>query len=393
MNQQFLLRSNAHLAHFTCGLNPKLGGVVSGIELSTMNLARYGIGGTVISLGNSTESLVAAEPTIAQMRTGGVKVLTTPSWFTNPYGLGWNFGIQKKLNASSNYSLIILHQVYTLSTLLGYRYAKKYRIPYAVKPHGSLTHYHESDSKLIKFLAKKLIISKILREANAIIFTCDSERNDLEASLQAKAYNLSYGASLDEGREMVNFSAMRVSKGTRIMFSGRFDKKKNLPLLLKAMPRILSNYPDLILDIAGSGTAKELGNLKTLVRTLGLEKNVDFHGWIDKTKMDELFSSTRLLVLPSENENFALVVSEALSAGVPCVVSKFVGTSDIVAKHHAGEIIDELTPESVAAGVIKVLEGDENAYRDAAIAATREDLDWSKIALKWKDLISSLAVE
>ena len=98
-------------------------------------------------------------------------------------------------------------------------------------------------------------------------------------------------------------------------------------------------------------------------------------------------------MLPSENEKFALVVSEALSAGVPCVVSKFVGTSDIVAKHHAGEIIDELTPESVAAGVIKVLEGDENAYRAAAIQATCEDLDWSKIALRWKALISSLAVE
>ena len=393
MNQQFLLRSNAHLAHFTCGLNPKLGGVVSGIELSTMNLARYGIGGTVISLGNSTESLVAAEPSVAQMRTGGVKVLTTPSWFTNSYGLGGNFGIQKKLNASSNYSLIILHQVYTLSTLLGYRYAKKYRIPYAVKPHGSLTHYHESDSKLIKFLAKKLIISKILREANAIIVTCDSEKYDLDISLQSKVCNLQYGAAMDDQLVQGNFRAMGVSKGTRIMFSGRFDKKKNLPLLFNAMPRILIKYPNLILDIAGSGSAREIRDLENLIQTLGLEKNIEFHGWIDKTKMDELFNSTRLLVLPSENENFALVVSEALSAGVPCVVSKFVGTSDIVAKHHAGEIIDDLTPESVAASVIKVLEGDENTYRDAAIAATREDLDWSKIALKWKALISSLAVE
>lgn len=393
MNQQFLLRSNAHLAHFTCGLNPKLGGVVSGIELSTMNLARYGIGGTVISLGNSTESLVAAEPTIAQMRTGGVKVLTTPSWFTNPYGLGWNFGIQKKLNASSNYSLIILHQVYTLSTLLGYRYAKKYRIPYGVKPHGSLTRYHESDSKLIKMIAKKLIISKILREANVIIVTCDSEIDDLNISLQPKAYKLPYGANIHDRVGQINLPATRVSNGLRIMFSGRFDKKKNLPLLLKSMSQILTKYPDLILDIAGSGTPKEIENLRTIVQTLGLEKNIKFHGWIDRTKMNELFSSTRLLVLPSENENFALVVTEALSAGVPCVVSKFVGTSDIVAKHHAGEIIDELTPESVAAGVIKVLEGDENAYRAAAIQATCEDLDWSKIALRWKALISSLAVE
>jgi glycosyltransferase involved in cell wall biosynthesis len=159
------------------------------------------------------------------------------------------------------------------------------------------------------------------------------------------------------------------------------------------MPQILTRYPDLILDIAGSGTAKEIRNLRALVQTLGLERNIEFHGWIDRTKMNELFSSTRLLVLPSENENFALVVTEALSAGVPCVVSRFVGTSDIVAKHHAGEIIDSLTPESVGAGVIKVLEGDKEAYKTAALNATREDLDWSKIALQWRALIGSVAVE
>jgi glycosyltransferase involved in cell wall biosynthesis len=325
------------------------------------------------------------------MRTGGVKVLTTPSWFTNPYGLGWNFGIQKKLNASSNYSLIILHQVYTLSTLLGYRYAKKYRIPYAVKPHGSLTHYHESDSKLIKMIAKKLIISKILREANVIIVTCDSEKNDLDISLQSKACTLHFGATINKRLGQVNLPTSKGNNSLRIMFSGRFDKKKNLPLLLNSIPQILTKYPDLILDIAGSGTPKEIRNLRALVQTLGLERNIKFHGWIDKTKMNELFSSTRLLVLPSENENFALVVAEALSVGVPCVVSKFVGTSDIVAKHHAGEIIEELTPTAVAVAVIKVLEGDENAYRAAAIEATRRELDWSKIALQWRAMVTSWA--
>ena len=392
-NSRKTVRPQPRIVHFCFALDSSKGGVPAGVLLSVMQLTKFGIHNQIFSTGNTKNQIERNAIDHANLANVGVVFKYSPARIKNSYGIGSLKGLNKDLAEFSKPNFVVLHQVYTLSTLLGYRYAKRYGIPFAVKPHGSLTHYHESDSKLIKFLATKLIISRILREANAIIVTCDSERNDLEASLQAKAYNLSYGASLDEGREMVNFSAMRVSKGTRIMFSGRFDKKKNLPLLLKAMPRILSNYPDLILDIAGSGTAKELGNLKTLVRTLGLEKNIDFHGWIDKTKMDELFSSTRLMVLPSENENFALVVSEALSAGVPCVVSKFVGTSDIVAKHHAGEIIDELTPESVAAGVIKVLEGDENAYRDAAIAATREDLDWSKIALKWKDLISSLAVE
>jgi glycosyltransferase involved in cell wall biosynthesis len=157
------------------------------------------------------------------------------------------------------------------------------------------------------------------------------------------------------------------------------------------MPLVLEKYPDLILDIAGSGTANEVKMLHRLVTSLKLESNIQFLGWVDGPKMQEIFSSARLLVLPSENENFAIVVAEALSAGVPCVISKFVGTADIVAKHHAGEVIEELTPTSVADGILKVLQGDENQYRDAAFEAVEHSLDWSKIALRWKALVTSLA--
>jgi glycosyltransferase involved in cell wall biosynthesis len=99
------------------------------------------------------------------------------------------------------------------------------------------------------------------------------------------------------------------------------------------------------------------------------------------------------LILPSDNENFAIVVAEALSHGVPCVVSKFVGASDLIAKHHAGKIINEMTPEAVADAIIKVLSGDEAKYRAAALKAVSEDLDWMKITLQWKTLIRSLAVQ
>ena len=157
------------------------------------------------------------------------------------------------------------------------------------------------------------------------------------------------------------------------------------------MPQILDKYPDLILDIAGSGNANEVEKLQSLISSLKLESSIQFHGWIDAPKMLELFSGARLLVLPSENENFAIVVAEALSAGVPCVLSKFVGTADIVGKHHAGEIIQELTPTSVADGILKVLQGDETKYREAAFEAVQNSLDWSKIALQWKALVTSLA--
>lgn len=379
------------ISHFCFSLDASRGGVSIGVVNTVEQLTKYGIDNQIISVGTTKKQSEANSQRLSKMISIGVEYRYTVAKFKNDYGLGSLIGLKGMLANLSKPNLVVLHQIYTFSTLLGYIYAKKYGIPYAVQPHGSLTKYHESDSKLIKTLAKWLLISKILREASAIIITCESEKTDLIPPLQAKAIQLNYGAVLSQP---LNKSAGRLPMGTqnlRIVFSGRFDKKKNLPLVIKAMPIVLDKYPDLTLDIAGSGTAKEVKKLQSLVNSLKLESSIQFHGWIDAPKMLELFSGARLLVLPSENENFAIVVAEALSAGVPCVLSKFVGTADIVGKHHAGEIIQELTPTSVANGILKVLQGDETKYREAAFEAVQNSLDWSKIALQWKALVTSLA--
>lgn len=379
------------ISHFCFSLDASRGGVSIGVVKTVEQLTKYGIDNQIISVGTTKKQSEANSQRLSKMISIGVEYRYTVAKFKNDYGLGSLIGLKGMLANLSKPNLVVLHQIYTFSTLLGYIYAKKYGIPYAVQPHGSLTKYHESDSKLIKTLAKWLLISKILREASAIIITCENEKTDLIPPLQAKAIQLNFGAVLSQP---LNKSASRLPMGTqnlRIVFSGRFDKKKNLPLVIKAMPIVLEKYPDLTLDIAGSGTAKEVKKLQSLVNSLKLESSIQFHGWIDAPKMLELFSGARLLVLPSENENFAIVVAEALSAGVPCVLSKFVGTADIVGKHHAGEIIQELTPTSVANGILKVLQGDETKYREAAFEAVQNSLDWSKIALQWKALVTSLA--
>jgi glycosyltransferase involved in cell wall biosynthesis len=379
------------ISHFCFGLDPSRGGVPSGILTTVAQLAKFGISSQIISAGNTRKQIDANSQQISKLIPIGVEYIYTTARFKNDYGLGSLRGLNGKLSNLSKPDLVVLHQIYSLSTFLGYAYAKKNKIPYVVFPHGSLTKYHESDSKLIKTMAKWLLISKILREADSIIVTCESERADLKASLQGKAWQISYGAVLNKSLDETFRRLPANSQSLRIVFSGRFDKKKNLPLVLKAMPQILDQFPNLILDIAGSGTASEVRVLQSLVSSLKLEGSVHFHGWIDSTKMQELFAGARLLVLPSENENFAIVVAEALGAGLPCVVSKFVGTADIVAKHHAGEVIDELTPTSVANGIVKVLQGNQLEYSEAALEAVRDSLDWSKIALRWKALVTSLA--
>jgi len=379
------------ICHFCFSLDASQGGAPNGIFEIAKFLTKYGIKNQIVSTGNTEVQLTRNSQNIFNLRSIGVEFNYTTSRFQNNYGLSSFKGLYRTLTQMSKPDLIVLHQIYTFSTLVGYWYAKKNGIPYAVQPHGSLTKYHESDSRLIKTLAKWLLISRILREAEAIIVTCESEKSDLNPVLQLKVCRLPYGATKTVSKESLLSTLPVEVRNLRIIFSGRFDKKKNLPLLIASLPQVLEQYPSLILDIAGSGNATEVKKVQRLVSSLKLESSVQFHGWIDRKKMQELFAFARLLVLPSENENFAIVVAEALSAGLPCVVSRFVGTADIIAKHHAGEVIHDLTPISVANGIMKVLQGDEIKYREAAFEAVEKSLDWSKIALSWKALVTSLA--
>lgn len=378
------------IGHFCFSLDPSRGGVSKGVIAISQELTKYGIANQIFTFGNTQLQMEQNCQLFSNLNAYGIEYRFTKTRFKNDYGIGSLKGLHQLLSSLSKPDLVVLHQIYTFSTILGYIYARRFCVPYVVMPHGSLTKYHESDNKLLKFLAKRFFISKILLDAGAIIVTCEQEKMDLNPALQMKAVQLNYGAVVSEQAHLSALKSQEDSLYPRIIFSGRFDKKKNLPLVIEALPIVLEKYPNLILDIAGWGTAKEIRMLQSLIRSLNLENHIKMHGWIDSPRMSELFSKARLLVLPSENENFAIVVSEALSAGVPCVLSKFVGTADLIKQHHAGEIILELTPTSVADGILKVLQGNETKYRESAFKAVQISLDWSEIALRWNTLVTSL---
>ena len=134
------------ISHFTFSLDVSKGGVPAGVLMSAKQLTRCGFSNQVISTGNTVDQLERNSSNIAELKAIGVEFNYSLSRFQNNYGLGSFRNLMKTITAMPKPDLIVLHQIYTFSTILGYWYAKKFQIPYAVKPHGSLTKYHESDS-------------------------------------------------------------------------------------------------------------------------------------------------------------------------------------------------------------------------------------------------------
>lgn len=106
--------------------------------------------------------------------------------------------------------------------------------------------------------------------------------------------------------------------GRRVLYLGRLHPKKNLEALIRAWTRVESQFPDWSLTIAGPGEASYAAHLRTLVASSARARLVPPAYGPAKA---ELLASADLFVLPTHSENFGIVVAEALSFGIPVIVS------------------------------------------------------------------------
>ena len=165
-----------------------------------------------------------------------------------------------------------------------------------------------------------------------------------------------------------------------ILYVGRLVYEKGIQHLIAAMPKILSNYHDAKLIIAGRGVMMD--ELKAEARNLGLGNKVYFTGYLDSKQVQKMYKCADVAVFPSTYEPFGIVALEAMLAGVPTVVSDVGGLNEIVnhgvdgMKSYAGN------PNSIADSVTALLYDHQLAANVSKKAKqkVKEQFNWEKIA-------------
>lgn len=121
-----------------------------------------------------------------------------------------------------------------------------------------------------------------------------------------------------------------------ILYSGRFIERKKILDLIQAIA-LLPNSDKYVLLLLGSGEQTEV--LKKSIEEYRI--HAIFPGFIDQEKLYEYYFLSDVLVLPSQNEPWGLVVNEALASEIPVVLSNDVGASlDMVEEGVNGYIFD-----------------------------------------------------
>jgi glycogen(starch) synthase len=168
-----------------------------------------------------------------------------------------------------------------------------------------------------------------------------------------------------------------------VLFVGRLVYEKGIHILINAVPKILSKVNSKFI-IVGSGYMKE--QLLNIVRSIGLEHKVLFQGFMDEDSLLKLQRVADVSVVPSLFEPFGIVALEAMAARSPVVASDTGGLSEIIEHDVTGVKVYPNNPDSLAWGIIKVLQDDGYAryIRDNAYRRMLERYNWEKIAQQTK---------
>lgn len=176
-------------------------------------------------------------------------------------------------------------------------------------------------------------------------------------------------ASFDLHRTYANFSRI-------ILSIGRLQPEKNYAKLIKAFARVARVHDDAMLLIVGSGPLRE--RLIILARTLGLEKSVVILPWA--RDIVSYYKTSDIYIQPSLYEGWGLAAVEAMSSGLPVIMSDVGCAGEVVRNEETGIVVPTGDEESLVLAINRLLEDAvlrgalaENGKAEGKKLATKEE--------------------
>jgi glycosyltransferase involved in cell wall biosynthesis len=170
-----------------------------------------------------------------------------------------------------------------------------------------------------------------------------------------------------------------------VLFAGAAGLRKGVPYLLQAFANL--QHPHKTLRIAGS-IQPDLRDILARLPTA----NVEFLGPIPRTQLVDLMSRSHALVLPSVEDGFGLVLSEAMACGCPPIASTNTGAEDLFTDGVEGFIVPIRDPAAITGRLQQLADSPalQQQMRAAALARVQSLGGWADYGDRWQTLLHTL---
>jgi phosphatidylinositol alpha-1,6-mannosyltransferase len=163
-----------------------------------------------------------------------------------------------------------------------------------------------------------------------------------------------------------------------VLFFGGLKPRKNLETMLDVWTAVAPSHPQARLVVAGGGAL--LGDLRHRADRLGISASVVFTGYVPEADKADYFNLADVFFFPSAMEGFGLAVGEAMSSGLPVVVSNRGSIPELVVDGEGGFVSDPTDPARFAER-LRLLLGDAALRRklgQANAARIEERFRWDR---------------
>ena len=164
-----------------------------------------------------------------------------------------------------------------------------------------------------------------------------------------------------------------------ILFFGHIKENKGVEYLIRAIPLVWKDYPDIKLIIAG----KEYDTRYKQYLNHSEYKNIEIiNEFIPNELVPKLFKRAKVVVLPyTYHQGHSGVLTVAFSFGKPVVVTNVGSLPELVKNRREGFVVPPRNPKALADAIIKILEDDKLRKKMSKNALKKaEELSWSDIA-------------
>lgn len=286
------------------------------------------------------------------------------------------FDIRKLPTPFNKPDMVVFHECYRPEYLKIAKNLLKNKIPYVDMPHGELGKEAQKKKRLKKYAANILLFNRFTNHSSAIL--CLSN-NELESTCFGKRKILITNGIHIPVRKKEFFNSERVG----FIYIGRLDAfHKGLDLMIEAVSLIKDKMlaENARVDIYGPDLYGRYAHIMELIEKADVGKIVRMHHEVSGEYKEQLLLDSDIFIQTSRFEGMPLGILEALSYGLPCLVTDGTNLGTEITSNRAGWN-GKSNVEGIASALLKALDEKNNYYEYGkhGRAFVKEKFSWEII--------------
>lgn len=280
----------------------------------------------------------------------------------------------------NNPDLVVVEQFYNFAKNPILIELLRSKIPYVIVPRGELTRHAQNRKKIKKKIANSILFDRFAKNALAIQYLTEQERIDSGDGWNENSIIIPNGIEI-ANKQRIIFSQNAI----KCVFIGRIEPyQKGLDLLVEACSKIKEELEkhNCTISIYGPDRENKLEGLKKIAADADIQHLLQFHDGVYGEEKEKVILNSDVFLMTSRFEGHPMALIEAMSYGLPCLVTKGTNMSKEVYDANAGWVSDNNVEGIMNAFLCMLSEKSDISNKGMNALVLSKEYNWTKIAQK-----------